>query len=825
MMRRITGRTSVFRLLAISMAVLFAYTTAIAQIKPASAPGDRLKISGVISDKQDGKTLSGANLILGQTGKNAVSDQNGTFTIASVKAGTYILRVSFMGYATLKQELRLAHDTLISIALQPSAILGEEVNVTATRAQNKYPLAFTTISSKQLQPVNLGKDLPYLIQNTPSTVVTSDAGTGIGYTGISIRGTDLTRINVTLNGIPQNDPESQGVWFVDLPDIASSTDNIQVQRGVGTSTNGAGAFGASINLQTTKLNPDPYGELNVSGGSYKTVKSTLAFGTGLLHNGLSLDGRFSYIHSNGYIDRASSNLSSWYLSGGYYGSKTTLRLILFSGKEKTYQAWGGVPKDSLQTNRRFNPMGLYYNQNGQIEYYPNETDNYTQTHFQAIFSQRLMKGWDLNLAGFYTRGKGYYESYEQDAAFSAYGLPDVILGGDTVSRTNLVNRKMLSNGYCGFTFSSNYKPGEQLNVIVGGAWSRYSGNSFGKIIWARYASTSTNEWNWYDGNGLKTDFNIYAKATYTLWKKLSLFADLQYRYVNYKLSGTIEDLRTLDQLHIFNFFNPKLGLTFAFSDHHQAYFSFGIANREPSRDNYKDADTNRMPLPERLYDYELGYTAKYSWFTANANLFFMDYRNQLVLTGEINTVGEAIMVNVPHSWRLGIEISAGIDIIKQLHFDLAATFSQNKIKDFTQYTDEYDSAWNFTGQQSAYLGETGLSFSPNITCNGTLTCKPTKNLSVSWNSRYIGMQYIDNTSNRGRSLNAYFVNGLGASWAIHPRWMKEIGFNLTVNNIFSAKYESNAWIYPYLQSGTYHEMNGYFPQAPANVLFGIYLKI
>ena len=390
------------------MAVFLAATTAFSQVKTEPASGFRLRLSGVIRDKQDGKTLEGANLILEKSGRYAVSDGNGRFTISAVKAAKYTLRASFIGYATLKTDLNLRSDTSITMTMEPSAILGEEVNVTATRAQNKYPLAFTTISSKQLQPVNLGKDLPYLIQNTPSTVVTSDAGTGIGYTGISIRGTDLTRINVTLNGIPQNDPESQGVWFVDLPDIASSSDNIQIQRGVGTSTNGAGAFGASINLQTTKLNPDPYGELNVSGGSYKTVKSTLAFGTGLLHNGLSLDGRFSYIHSNGYIDRASSNLSSWYLSGGYYGTKTTVRLILFSGKEKTYQAWGGVPKDSLQTNRRFNPMGLYYNQNGQIEYYPNETDNYTQTHFQAIFSQRLMKGWDLNLAGFYTRGKGYY---------------------------------------------------------------------------------------------------------------------------------------------------------------------------------------------------------------------------------------------------------------------------------------------------------------------------------------------------------------------------------------------------------------------------------
>ena len=785
----------------------------------------QFKLNGIISNEQDGKVLAGANIILEKSGKNAVSDENGHYIIPGIKAGSYTLRVSFMGYSTKRLEMNLTRDTSVNVSMAASAILGEEVNVTATRAQDKYPLAFTNISAKQIQSLNLGNDLPYLIQNAPSTVVTSDAGTGIGYTGIQIRGTDLTRINVTINGIPQNDPESQGVWFVDLPDLASSSDNIQIQRGVGTSTNGAGAFGASINIQTTKLNPDPYGELDLSAGSYKTFKSTLRFGSGLISNHFSVDGRFSYIHSDGYIDRAFANLHSWYLSGGYYGTKTTLRLILFSGLEKTYQAWGGIPKDSLETNRRFNPMGLYYDQNGKIQYYDNETDNYVQTHYQAIFSQRLLHGWDLNLAIHYTKGKGYYESFEQNAAFSAYGLPDVILGGDTVSSTNLINRKWLDNDFYGFTFSSNYKPDERLNVIIGGAWSRYSGDSFGKIIWARFASTSTNAWNWYDGKGIKTDFNIYGKVNYTLWKKLSLFADLQYRYVNYKLTGTIEDLRTLNQTHVFNFFNPKLGLTFAFSKHQEAYFSFAVGNREPSRDNYKDADTTRMPSPERLYDYELGYTAKYKWLTANANLYYMNYNNQLVLTGQINSVGEAIMVNVPHSYRLGIEISAGIDIIKQLHLDLAATLSRNKIKDFTQYIDEYDSVWNFKGQQSTYLGKTDLSFSPDVVATGILTCKPVKNLSFSWNARYIGRQYTDNTSDRQRSLHDYFINGLGASYAVHPPWMKEIAFTLTIANIFSTKYESNAWVYPYLQNGKYYESNGYFPQAPVNYLFGITLKI
>ena len=790
-----------------------------------SAAHSQIRLEGTVKDKQDGQALAGANLILEKSGKNAVSDENGKFTIFNLKPGKYTLRISYIGYAGQRLEIKLLRDTTLNISMVAAPILGEEVNVTATRAQPKYPLAFTNITSKQIQSVNLGKDLPYLIQNSPSTVITSDAGTGIGYTGINIRGTDLTRINVTINGIPQNDPESQGVWFVDLPDIASSSDNIQIQRGVGTSTNGAGAFGASINIQTTKLNPDPYGELDISAGSYKTIKSTLRFGTGLLSNHLSLDGRFSYIHSAGYIDRASSNLSSWYLSGGYYGRKTTIRVILFSGTEKTYQAWGGVPKDSLETNRRFNPMGLYYDKNGNIQYYSNETDNYVQTHFQGIFSQKLMQGWDVNFAVHYTKGKGYYESFEQDASFASYGLPDVILGGDTVTKTNLVNRKLLDNDYYGLTFSSNYRPDDKLNVIVGGAWSRYSGDSFGKITWAQFASTSNNEWNWYDGRGIKQDLNVFAKVNYTVWEKLNLFADLQYRYVNYKLNGTLEDLRTLDQVHVFNFFNPKLGISFDISRHHQVYLSFATGNREPSRDNYKDADTNRIPTSERLYDYELGYSAKYQRFTANANVFYMDYRNQLVLTGQINSVGEAIMVNVPHSFRLGIELSAGIDIVKPLHFDMSATLSMNKIRDFTQYIDEYDKDWNFTGQKSVYLGKTDLSFSPGLLISGMLTYKPVKNLAISWNSKYVGRQYIDNTSSSERALHDYFLNGLGAAWAIHPRWMKEITFTMNISNIFSEKYESNAWVYPYLLGAAYYESNGYFPQAPVNFLFGISLKI
>jgi len=786
----------------------------------------QIVLRGVVTDKQADSPLPGAYVALESTTATTISDGSGNYRLTGVKPGKAILRVSFMGYKTEKIALTIRQDTVINIVLEPAPILGEEVNIQATRAQSKYPTTWSTISNKEITSVNLGKDLPYIIQSTPSVVVTSDAGNGVGYTGINIRGTDLTRINVTINGIPLNDPESQGVWFVDLPDVASSTENIQIQRGVGTSTNGSGAFGASVNLLTSTLNQDPYGELNVSGGSFNTVKTTVRFGTGLMTNHFCVDGRLSYLHSDGYIDRAFSNLKSYYLSGGYYGKNTTLKLITFAGQERTYQAWNGVPKDSLSTHRTYNSCGEYTDPSGKPAYYSNQTDNYQQDHYQLIFSQRLTKQWNVNAALHYTKGRGYYENYAENQSFSAYGLNDVIAGSDTISQTNLVNRQMLDNDFYGFTFSSNYTLPDKLKVTLGGAWNQYYGRHFGKVIWAQYASNGDNDRNWYYNTGLKTDFNLYGKVNWQVLKKLSLFGDLQYRCIRYKMEGTLDDARTLDQLHVFNFFNPKGGLYLTLDKHNDLYFLFGIANREPSRDNYKDADLNRMPAAETLYDYELGYTFSHAVFSASANLYFMNYKDQLVLTGEINNVGEAVMVNVPHSYRAGIELSAGVDFFrKKLRWNVNATFSRNKIKDFTQYVDVYYPIQKSEGQKAIYLGETDLSFSPGVILGSVVSYKPLPQLSFSLNSKYVGRQYIDNTGNAGRSLQPYLVHGITAGYTVRPGIFREICFNLTVNNIFRRKYETNAWVYPYYVGEQYNESNGFFPQALVNFLFGISLKI
>ena len=785
----------------------------------------QVNVSGVVIDSVSGQPMPGANISLQNSYISQASANNGTFKFRIAKPGTWTIRVSYMGYRTVEKTCSLNHDTTINFKMKSSAILGEEVNIIATRAQEKTPTTYSTMSHADIQRNNLGQDLPYIIENTPSVVVTSDAGNGIGYTGINIRGSDLTRINVTLNGIPLNDAESQGVWFVDLPDLASSAGSMQIQRGVGTSTNGAGAFGASINVQTNPFKQDPYGEINSSVGSFNTFKNTFRFGTGLMANKFAFDGRISRITSDGYIDRAFSKLTSFSLSGGYYGKKTTLKFNVLSGYEKTYQAWEGVPKDSLATNRTYNPAGEYYTKDSVLSYYNNQTDNYSQTHYQLLFSQEINRNFNINAAVHYTKGSGYYESYAPGQYFSSYGLNDLIIGNDTISTTDLVNQKWIDNDFYGMTFSGNYQKSDKLKVTVGGAWNHYYGKHYGKVVWAEYASNGDNNRDWYYGTGLKEDFNIYAKANYTVFKHFNLFGDMQYRNIYYKMAGTLEDLRTLDQVHVFNFFNPKAGIFYTISDKQDAYLSFAVGNREPSRDNYEVSEPGNIPTNETVYDWELGYDLKLENFRAGVNLYYMNYLDQLVLTGKINTVGEAIMTNVPHSYRTGIEITAAANIFKWLKWDIATTLSMNKIKDFTEYVDVYDAGWNLLGQKSTPLGSTNLSFSPSVIMQNNLTFIPVKDLSLTLTSRFIGKQYIDNSSDNNHVLNPYLVNNITAGYTIRTKWIKEIGFNLAVNNIFSNKFETNAWVYPYYMDGTLYESNGYFPQALINFLFAITIKV
>ncbi|MBE9491558.1 MAG: TonB-dependent receptor [Bacteroidetes bacterium] len=769
----------------------------------------QFSIEGIITDKVSSELLPGAHIIIVNSYQSTISNTNGEYIIKNLKKGDYSVRVSYIGYQTIEKEVKISKDTSINFNMQTKSILGDEIIIRATRADAKAPMTYTYVSQEEIQDKNLGQDLPYIIETTPSTVVTSDAGTGIGYTNIRIRGTDITRINVTINGIPYNDPESHGVFFVDIPDIASSIENIQIQRGVGTSTNGAAAFGASINIQTLQLQPDPYAEINSVVGSFNTFKNSISIGTGLINGKWSFDGRLSKITSDGYIDRAFSDLKSFYIAGGFYGEKSTLKLVAFSGKEKTYQAWYGVPKDSLKSNRTYNPCT-----------YENETDNYQQDHYQLHYSKEISKHLYLTTSLFYIHGEGYYEQFKDDRKFADYQLNDVIIGNDTITETDLIQQKWLDNDFYGLTFSLNYRY-KKINSIVGGAWNNYEGEHFGKVIWARFASNGNINHQWYNNDGNKKDFNIFAKISYQITDKLSIYGDLQYRKINFSIDGIHDDLRDLTQTHNFNFLNPKVGIFYDINSNQNTYFSFAVSNREPNRSNYRDADKGYQPQPEKLYDYELGYNLKTSLFAFETNLFYMQYKDQLVLTGEINDVGAPIMTNVPESYRAGIELAAGLIIFPRLKWNFNTTFSSNKIKNFTEYVDNWSPPYE---QVTRELGNTDLSLSPNLIIGSIIDWEPVDNLSLKLISKYVSRQYIDNTSDKNRSLDPYFVNDVSIIYSIKTTFIKEIGLTLMVNNIFNVEYESFAWVYRYYYNGKHHVIDGYFPQAGINFLTGVNLK-
>lgn len=792
-------------------------------------------LSGIITDSETGESLPGAHVVLDET-KATTTSGDGFYTFKNIVGGEHSIRVSFVGYATVSHKIFITKNEIHNIALTPAILLRDEVIVTATRAGENSPTTYSNIDREKLEPINLGQDLPFLIETSPSVVVTSDAGAGVGYTGIRIRGTDITRINVTVNGIPLNDPESHGVWFVNMPDFASSLDNIQIQRGVGTSGNGAAAFGATINMQSTRVNARPYGEITSAIGSYNTYKNSVRFGSGLLNDKWAIDGRLSKITSDGYVDRASSDLKSFYLSGAYYGDNSMLKLNVFSGSEKTYQAWNGVPKvrlnDDLAGMLRYEEHYLYTAEETEeminsdsrtynFYTYENETDNYQQDHYQLLYSLEPAQNWYVNAALHYTRGRGYYEQYKEDESFSDYQLDDVIIGGDSIRSTNLVRQKWLDNHFYGMTWSVQYDNQNRLQATLGGSWNNYDGDHFGKVIWAQYASNGEINHEWYRNTGEKSDFNIFGKASWEFAANLRFYGDLQYRRIRYDIAGIHDDLRDLTQSHNYNFVNPKAGFHYHINEKSAAYASVAIANREPSRSGFRDADPGEVPNPEQLVDYELGYSIRLKQLLFNANVYYMDYNDQLVLTGEINNVGDPIIKNVPESYRLGIELATKWQITDQIIWDANITLSSNKVKNFISYVDDWDNG----GQIREELGETDLSFSPGVVAGSVLKYELIKGFSVSLISNYVGKQYIDNTMSDNRSIDPYLVNDLLVDYTLQPSFVKEVRIYVKLNNFLSEEYESNAWVYRYYYQGEFWEMDGYFPQAPFNVLAGLIVKL
>jgi iron complex outermembrane receptor protein len=618
----------------------------------------------------------------------------------------------------------------------------DEVSVNAIRAKTNTPIAFTNLNKQQIEKSNLGQDLPFLISSTPSVVTTSDAGAGIGYTGFRIRGTDPSRINVTINGIPLNDSESQGVWWVNMPDFASSLENIQIQRGVGSSTNGAAAFGASINLQTIGLNTKAYAITNNSIGSYNTLKNNIEFGSGLINNKFAFDARLSRISSDGYIDRATSDLKSLYVQGTYFDDNSTLKGIIFSGNERTYQAWDGVPLIYLDSNRTFNSLT-----------YENEVDNYAQTHYQLHYSKNLNQKTTLNIAGHFTHGEGYYEQEKLDQNLLDYNLSNIILTNDTITSTDLIRRKWLNNDFGGITFSVKHLK-ENLNLIFGGAANKYSGQHYGNIIWAEYASNGDYNHEYYRNIATKFDNNIYLKSNYKASNNTSVFLDLQLRSLNYEFNGS-DISGDLDRQEVnLEFFNPKFGLSHYLNKNQLFYASYAVANKEPNRADYVESSPNSRPVHETLFDTEIGYKYQDKWLMFNLNFYYMDYDNQLIKTGEINDVGYFTSKNVKNSFRKGVEIESSYIFNNKLSLSGNLTISENKLDTLVQYVDNWD-----TGDQNQVVHEnTDLAFSPNLTWAANINYKYNKNTNFLLNTKYVGNQYIDNTSSEKRMLESYMIS-------------------------------------------------------------------
>lgn len=685
--------------------------------------------------------------------------------------------------------------------------LMEAIEIRAVRAEKNYPFTQNLISKRSIEKNNVGQDIPFLLNQIPGAVINSDAGNGVGYTGIRIRGTDASRINFTLNGIAYNDAESQGVFLVNLPDFLSSTNSIQVQRGVGTSSNGAGAFGATVNLMTNDVQEKAYASINNSIGSFNTLKNTLKVGTGLLNGKYTIDARLSNISSNGYIDRASSKLQSFYVSAASIREKSSLRLNVFSGKEKTYQAWYGVTEEQLSTNRRYNGAG----KEKPGTPYDNETDNYTQTHYQLFYNQRINSNWNFSGAAFATTGNGYYEQYKTNQSFSTYGLPNYqIRVGNTITETDLIRQLWLDNVYMGSNFSFQRKT-KNNELILGGGNSTYNGNHFGKIIWA--GTGIEKDYRWYDLDAKKQEQHLFAKWL-RKYGDFHIFGDLQARNVNYKIEGFRNNPGIQIDKNWF-FINPKVGLRYS-KNNNSLFLSYAIANKEPNRDDF-EAGTTEIPKHETLNDLEIGFERNTKKLRFASTFYYMHYNNQLVLTGKINDVGAYTRSNIPTSFRTGLEIEFNYILSEKLQINNNIAISSNKIKNYTDYYDDYDAG----GQKTTFYAGSNLAFSPAVVENASISYRPFSNTEIRLNSKYVDRQYLDNTSRKDRSLAPYFTQDILVNRIFKLKKISSIELLAQINNIWNKSYAPNGYTYSYLYNGEVSRNNYYYPMAERNFMLGI----
>jgi len=743
------------------------------------------------------------------------------------------LMLSLMGVALAAQSEET--DTLKSVELQ-------NVQVVSTRATRKMPMAFTNMGKDELKAVNHGQDIPYLLSLTPSVTMTSDAGNGIGYTSLRVRGTDPSRINITANGIPMNDAESAQLYWVNMGDFASSVQSMQIQRGVGTSTNGAGAFGATLNMQTENVGIEPFVGIDLSGGSYYSHKETLRFGTGLLGGHWGIQGRLSNIGSKGYLDRASTKLNSYFLQAGWFGDNTMVKFITFNGVEETYHAWNYTSKyEQALYGRTNNSCGEYYDEQGNTRYYDNQTDNYHQQNYQLIWNQRLSDMLNLNTALHYTKGDGYYEEYKCKRTLFEYDLDPQ----ETWATSDLVRQKKMDNDFYGVVASLNYNNRQNLQATFGGGWNKYDGDHFGYVTWVKSPVTALlPNHKYYDDNTKKTDFNVYGKVTYDFLPGMNAFVDLQYRHVGIKMTGPTDEINwdtykriVYDMKESYDFFNPKFGLNYDITSNHKVYASYAIAHKEPTRNNFQNSLNAELDQPkaERLNDLEVGYKYQSQLFTAGANLYWMDYKDQFVLTGEIDKIGEAITRNVPDSYRLGVELEAALKPIDWFRWDVNATWSKNRVKGITV---------QLMDGGVADLGNQPLAFSPDFILNNILTFNY-RGMKASVQSQYVSKQYMTNTGfesyqtlddngqlvDVGMMLDGHFTTNVDLSYnfRLPEMGIKDVTVGLTLYNLFSAKYDNNGWAAPaYTKQGDrviatgWSESDqyeaGFAPSAPFNLM-------
>ncbi|WP_092772488.1 TonB-dependent receptor [Hymenobacter actinosclerus] len=809
-------------------------------------------VAGTLTDARTGQPLPGATVLLDGTPSGA-TDAAGGFSLPAVPAGSHELRITFVGYEPFAQTLQgQAGAQRLAARLQPGGVLTGDALVTAQRASDRTATAYTNLGKQELAKRNFGQDLPYLLDQTPSVVVTSDAGAGVGYTDIRIRGTSNTGINMTVNGIPLNDAESHGSFLVNLPDLASSISSLQVQRGVGTSQNGGAAFGASLNISTLDNRREAYGETSNSFGSFNTWKNTVQFGTGLLGQHFMVDGRLSRINTDGYMNRAASDLKSYYLAAGYQAKNTLVKFITFSGREKSYQAWNGVPEPGITGDAALLQQFI---DNGELSpddadrlrregrryssyTYDNQTDNYQQNHYQLHLSQGLGDDWSLGAALHLTRGLGYYESFRANRKLANYQLPNITLGDTTIKRTDLIDRKYLDNYFYGGTFALNYQPksNDRLQATVGGAWNRFINDHYGEVIWARFASTGNIRHRYYFNDATKTDYNAYARATWQLLPKLGVYADVQLRHIEYNIDGLEDDQNDVRTRARYTFFNPKAGATFALSEGQQLYASFAVGQREPVRSDFTDRPAgDQGAKAERLHDLEAGYRLRQAdvnllgpggSVSFEANYFYMNYRNQLVATGQLNDVGTALRTNAPRSYRTGLELTgAAAALQNRLSLSSTLTLSRNRILDYRAVT--YDADYNPI--TAAEARTTTISYSPSVVSAHTLEAQPlaaVPGLRAALLYKTVSRQYLDNSTSQDRRIQPYQVLDFRLRYTIRPAFMKEIELGLLVNNVLDRRYAANGYTYGYPGAdGRPQTFNWYFPQATRNFLVSVGAKL